>query len=64
MEITKNDRIGDILMMKENAADILTECGMHCVYCPSAAMETLEEACMVHGLDVKYVLAELNADSN
>ena len=60
MEITKNDRIGDILMMKEEAADILTECGMHCVYCPSAAMETLEEACMVHGMDVKEVLARLN----
>ncbi len=62
MEITRDDRIGDILQMKEDAADILTACGMHCVYCPSAARETLEEACAVHGMDVKKVLALLNKE--
>ncbi|MBR5059258.1 MAG: DUF1858 domain-containing protein [Clostridia bacterium] len=62
MEITKNDKIGDILQMKDDAADILMACGMHCVFCPSAANETLEEACLVHGMDVRKVLAELNAE--
>ena len=34
--------------------------GMHCLGCPSSQMESLEEACMVHGLDVDEVLEFLN----
>ena len=59
--INKDTKIGEILKMKENAAEILTQCGMHCVYCPSAAMETLEQACAVHGMNVNEVLDKLNA---
>ena len=42
-------------------ADILLEAGMHCLGCPSAQAETLEEACMVHGIDVEELLEKLNA---
>jgi len=59
--ITKDTKIGDILKMNEKAAEILTNNGMHCVYCPSAAQETLEQACMVHGMDVNKLVKELNA---
>ena len=34
---------------------------MHCLGCPSSQMESLEDACMVHGLNPNAVLATLNA---
>ena len=37
------------------------ECGMHCIGCPASQMETLEEACAVHGIDVDEVVEKLNA---
>ena len=42
-------------------AEILLEIGMHCLGCPASQMETLEEACGVHGIDVEEVLEKLNA---
>ena len=42
------------------AANILLEAGMHCVGCPASQAETLEEACMVHGIDVEEVVEKLN----
>ncbi|MGD7407524.1 DUF1858 domain-containing protein [Ralstonia pseudosolanacearum] len=35
---------------------------MHCVGCIAATGESLEEACMVHGIDVEDVLEELNKE--
>ena len=49
--INKDNTIGEILEMHPKAADILTEFGMGCLGCPSATMETLEQACYVHGLE-------------
>ena len=33
---------------------------MHCVGCPSAQGESLEEAAMVHGMDVDALVEEIN----
>lgn len=55
-----DNTIGEILSMKPEAADILMEFGMGCLGCPSATMETLEQACFVHGIDVEKVLEKLN----
>ena len=43
--------------------DILLSVGMHCLGCPASQAETLEEACMVHGIDVEEVLEKLNAEN-
>ena len=51
-QITKQTLIGEMLQMDMGIAAILMAAGMHCVGCPSSAMESLEEACMVHGIDV------------
>ncbi len=59
-KITANSLICEILEQKADAADILISFGFHCLGCPSAQMETLAEACMVHGIDVKAVLKALN----
>lgn len=59
--ITKDTRIGELLQIKPEAAPCLLEIGMHCLGCPSAAMETLEEAALVHGVDIDELLAKMNA---
>ncbi len=56
MRITAETLIGDILQKDPGYAEVLQECGMHCVACPSAAHETLEQACDVHDLFVEDVL--------
>lgn len=62
--INKDMLIGEILEKNPKYAEILMEAGMHCIGCPASAGETLEEACMVHGIDVEEVLVELNKEEN
>ena len=59
-EITKDTTIGQMLRLKPQAAGVLMEIGMHCLGCPASQMETLEEACAVHGIDVNEVVEKLN----
>ena len=58
--ITKDTIIGDVIKGNENAVGILMSFGMGCVGCPSSQMETIEQACSIHGLDLEEVLAKLN----
>ena len=51
MKIEKTTTIGEILEKAPEKADLLLEAGMHCLGCPASQMETLEEACEVHGID-------------
>ena len=53
--------IADMLQIDPGIAPILMASGMHCIGCPASQMETLEEACDVHGIDVNEVLEKLNA---
>ena len=63
IELTSLDtKIGEILQVAPEKAEILIECGMHCIGCPASQMETLEEACEVHGIDVEEVVEKLNAE--
>ncbi len=57
--ISKDMIIGDVLQLNPDNARVLMESGMHCLGCPSSQAETLEEACMVHGLDVEELLSKL-----
>lgn len=52
--------IGEIIQAKPEAINTLLMAGMGCIACPSSLYETLEEACMVHGMDPEYLLGELN----
>lgn len=60
-EITKEMTIGEILRTNPNVAPILLDMGMHCLGCPSAQMESLEEAAMVHGMDIDALMEKINA---
>ena len=59
-QVTKQTLIGEMLQIDMGIAAILMGAGMHCVGCPSSAMESLEEACMVHGMDADAVLNAIN----
>ena len=60
MKIEKSTKIGDIVENAPDKVEILLSAGMHCLGCPASQAETLEEACMVHGIDVEELLVELN----
>lgn len=62
MEITPQTLIGELLTINvDKIAPILMEMGMHCLGCPSAQGESLEEACAVHGVDADEIVAKIKA---
>ena len=61
MEITKDMTIGEIIVNKPEVAPILMEVGMHCLGCPSAQAESLEEAALVHGMDIDSLMDKISA---
>ncbi|HIR12404.1 MAG TPA: DUF1858 domain-containing protein [Candidatus Choladousia intestinavium] len=61
VRITKDMTIGEILKVNENLGPVLMGGGMFCIGCPSAQMESLEEAAMVHGIEPDLLLERLNA---
>ena len=64
IEITKDTINGVILDIAPHTAPIFLSIGMHCLGCPSSRGETVEEACMVHGVDVDKLLALVNEEAN
>ena len=58
--ITKDTIIGEILDMDQTTAPFFLEMGMHCLGCPSSRGETVEQACMVHGVDANELVKKLN----
>lgn len=58
--VNKDMLIGEIITIDPGNAAILMANGMHCPGCPSAQGETLEEAAMVHGMDVEVLLKDIN----
>lgn len=60
MTVTKESRIGEILDADRETAPYFLEMGMHCLGCPSARGESLEQACAVHGVPVEELVAKLN----
>mgnify|MGYP000948651062 FL=1 len=60
MKITKDMTIGEVIRINPKSVPVLMSFGMGCVGCPSAQMETLEEAAEVHGMDIDKMLQALN----
>ena len=59
-KVSKEMMIDQLLLIDANIAPILMRAGMHCLGCPSSQMESLEEAAMVHGLDVDVLVNQIN----
>lgn len=59
--VTKDMSIGQVLAIDRETIPIFLRYGMHCLGCPHATAESLEQAGMVHGIDVDKLVDELNA---
>ena len=59
--ITRDMTIGEILSSNPDVAPVLLDAGMHCLGCPSSQAETLEEAAMVHGIDIDALMSSIEA---
>lgn len=60
MQIDKEILIGKLIQVDQGIAPILMGAGMHCLGCPSAQGESLEEACFVHGINVETLVNNIN----
>ena len=60
-EITKETTIGEALRLKPEIAPVLMGMGMHCLGCPASQGESLEDAAMVHGMDVDELMSQIAA---
>jgi len=60
MTIQKEMSIGQVLKLDRGTAPIFMEFGMHCLGCPHATAESIEQAGMVHGVDVDELVEKLN----
>jgi hybrid cluster-associated redox disulfide protein len=58
--VNKQMTIGEVLRMDRNTAPIFMQYGMHCLGCPHATSESIEQAGMVHGVDVDQLIVDLN----
>ena len=59
-KVTKDTIITDALRLDEGTAKFFLEIGMHCLGCPSASGESIEQACMVHGTDPDELVKKIN----
>ena len=59
-QVSKDMIIADIIAVDPGNAAILMASGMHCIGCPSAQGESLEDACLVHGMTVDEVVTKIN----
>lgn len=60
MAFNKDMTIGEVVRNHPNSVPVLFSFGLHCVGCPSAQVETLEEAAFVHGFDINSLIEKLN----
>lgn len=58
--VTKDMSIISVLQLNRNTAPIFMNYGMHCLGCPHATMESIEDACAVHGINADELVADLN----
>ena len=63
-KIKKTMTIEKILSIDENLTSVLMGFGLHCFGCPMSRMETLEQAAIVHGVDVDVMVEKLNEALN
>ena len=60
MIVTKQSIIGEVLDHNVETAQFFLAIGMHCLGCPSARGESIEQACAVHGTDADELVAKIN----
>jgi len=59
-KIVKEMTIGEVVHKYPKTTFVFIDYGLHCIGCPSAVAETVEEAAKVHHIDLKKFLKDLN----
>jgi hybrid cluster-associated redox disulfide protein len=59
-KVTQDMIVSDVLKIDKGTVPIFFKNGLYCLGCPSAAGESLKDACAVHGIDVDKLVRELN----
>lgn len=59
-EITRETKIGELLMLDKDVTPVLLGIGMHCLGCPSSQVESIEEAALVHGINPDELIQKIN----
>lgn len=59
-QVTKDTIIADALRLDAGTAQFFLEIGMHCLGCPSASGESIEQACMVHDANADELVNKIN----
>lgn len=59
-QVTKEMTIAEVLKIDRETAPILMGFGMHCLGCPSASGESLEDASAAHGIDADALVGKIN----
>jgi hybrid cluster-associated redox disulfide protein len=62
-KVTKDMTIGEVLKINPAYGETLMSFGMGCIGCPASLAETVEEAAMVHGIDVNALIETLNSEA-
>ena len=60
MTIKKENIISEVLQKYPDTADVFKSFGMHCLGCPTATGESIEQAVQVHGIDLEEMITALN----
>ena len=61
MKATKEMTIAELIQLDQGIVPILLDAGLHCIGCPSAQGESVEEACMVHGIEADKLISDINS---
>lgn len=60
IKITKKMTFAQIMKKNPKAVEILFAKGMHCIGCPAAMQETLEQGAQMHGINPDKLVDEIN----
>ena len=61
-KITGKMTFTEVISKYPGTGKIFLKQGMHCIGCPIAVRETIEEGAKAHGLNIKKLLEELNKE--
>lgn len=59
-QVSKDMTIAEIISVDDGIIPILMGSGMHCIGCPASQGESLEEAAMVHGMNIEELMGTIN----
>jgi len=60
VKITKDMSIAEVIRKYPETIEVFFNYDLHCVGCAASEFDTIESGAMVHGINVEYLLFDLN----